>query len=51
MGFLNEAVAKETLPEPGRPRSDCIPSGSVSLSSKSAGQETGEAGSRRLGLR
>lgn len=51
MGFLNEAVAKETLQELGRPWSDCIPSSSVSLSSKSDGQETGEAGSRRQGLR
>lgn len=42
MGFLNEAVAKETLQELGRPWSDCIPSSSVSLSSKSEGRRLGK---------
>lgn len=42
MGFLNEAVAKETLQEPGRHQGGCSPSTPVRLSSESDGWESGE---------
>lgn len=51
MGFLNEAVAKETLQEPGRHQSDCIPSAPVRLSSESEGWESGEGCHLGKGLR